>query len=91
MIDYVWVCQCSDCRKKRGETPETSKRRYEMELINGMTTRPKKDYQADIRRRCDCGGHIKRCPKQVNPTEKLECFCTTCYRMHTFKSFPIFV
>jgi len=44
---------------------------------------PKKDYQANCRRRCNCGGHFKPFENQKKPDE-LECFCTTCHKMKTF-------
>ncbi len=64
---------------------KTSESQGAMEPVPGMTVKPKRDYQANVRRRCNsCGGHYKAFEKQPTPGQ-LDCFCTTCHRMITFR------
>jgi len=45
-------------------------------------TRQRKSYQCDVRRKCDCGGSLKKFEHQL--PGKLELFCLTCHRMWSF-------
>ena len=51
--------------------------------LEEITQTHKKDYQCDIRRRCSCGGHLRRF--ETVKRKEFEFYCSTCHKIHIFR------